>query len=76
MLGMAMSTNSAMNSITLRTFPPKTPAQNGLLRNQRLSVNFDVAKTAPWCFGSTNSFASGTLLDHFTAAFITIVGSP
>ncbi|MEI3455053.1 MAG: MFS transporter [Bilophila wadsworthia] len=75
MLGMAMSTQfTAMNSITLGDLSTEDASTgNGLLSvTQQLSISFGVASSTVLRF--YNSFASGTLLDHFHYTFITIGG--
>ena len=76
MLGMAMSTQfTAMNSITLGDLSPEDASTgNGLLSvTQQLSISFGVASSTV-VLRFYNSFASGTLLDHFHYTFITIGG--
>lgn len=76
MLGMAMSTQfTAMNSITLGDLSTEDASTgNGLLSvTQQLSISFGVASSTV-VLRFYNSFASGTLLDHFHYTFITIGG--
>ena len=71
MLGMAMSTQfTAMNSITLGDLSTEDASTgNGLLSvTQQLSISFGVASSTV-VLRFYNSFASGTLLDHFPVSY-------
>lgn len=76
LLGMAMSTQfTAMNSITLGDLSTENASTgNSLLSvTQQLSISFGVASSTV-VLRFYNSFASGSLLDHFHYTFITIGG--